>query len=116
MSTGNNVQLGMEGKTRGFLDARFPLSLACVFLAFSSPGSAQAGELLAYIDPFTGSLVLQFLAAVFFGVVVFFKSITYRIKTLLGFRKDTQADDDLELHEAQTIRFNETDNDAKKAA
>jgi len=111
-----NVKLGRGGKTGDFSGIKFSLFFACLFLASSSPGPVQAGELFAYIDPFTGSLVLQFLAAVFFGTVVFFKSISYRVKTLLGFRKNAPIDDDLELQEGQIVRLSEADNDAKKAA
>ena len=71
--------------------------------------------LYAYIDPFTGTLVLQFLAAIFFGIIAFFKPIINRVKTILGIGKNRQADD-LELQEAETFKFNETNKETKKAA
>jgi hypothetical protein len=39
-------------------------------------------ELFAYIDPFTGSLVLQVLAMAFFSLLIFFKRVR---DTILGF-------------------------------
>jgi hypothetical protein len=49
-----------------------------------------AGPACAYIDPGTGSLVLQFLLAGFFASAFFIKTQWKRIKTLFGSKK---ADD-----------------------
>ena len=39
-------------------------------------------DLLAYIDPGTGSLVFQMLAALFLGIAVVFKNVRYAIYAL----------------------------------
>ena len=38
----------------------------------------------AYIDPGTGSLILQILGSIFIGIVVFFKTIKMQIENILS--------------------------------
>ncbi len=46
---------------------------------------------LLYIDPGTGSLLLQFLIGIALGISMFFKTIKYKLRSLFGRKKD-QAD------------------------
>jgi len=70
------------------------LLLAC--LLFVSPVTAQAGELLfAYIDPFTGSLVLQVLAGAFMGIMIFFKKIKAFAFGLFRIKNNVESIDDM---------------------
>jgi hypothetical protein len=39
---------------------------------------------LLYLDPGTGSLLIQFLVAAVFGVIIFFKQLKIRIKHLVN--------------------------------
>jgi hypothetical protein len=45
-------------------------------------------KLLLYIDPGSGSLLLQFIIGVVLGISVFFKSIRYKIASFFGGKKD----------------------------
>jgi hypothetical protein len=56
-----------------------------------------------YFDPGTGALIVQFLAAVVAGVVLFYKTLTYKIKSLFGI-KDKETDsflEDIETEESE---------------
>lgn len=46
--------------------------------------------ILLYIDPGTGSLLLQFLIGLALGVSMFFKSIRYKIRSMFGRKKDAE--------------------------
>lgn len=47
--------------------------------------------LLLYIDPGAGSLLLQFIIGAFLGIMVFFKTIRHRIRSLFrGKKHDTE--------------------------
>jgi hypothetical protein len=43
---------------------------------------------LLYIDPGSGSLLLQFLIGIALGVSVFFKTIRYKTRALFGGKKN----------------------------
>jgi len=45
-----------------------------------------------YFDPGTGALIVQFLAAAVAGVLLFYRTIMHKIKTLFGV-KDKEEDD-----------------------
>ena len=59
--------------------------------------------LFAYIDPFTGALVLQALAAAFFAVLVFFRRCRDFVLGLFGFKpkKTETLDGDIETANAE---------------
>lgn len=46
--------------------------------------------LLLYIDPGTGSLLLQFLIGIALGVSMFFKTIRYKLRSLFGRKKEAE--------------------------
>ena len=52
-----------------------------------------APQAYAYIDPGTGSLILQGLLAAIAGAMVTAKFYWHRIMTFFGFRKDHEGDD-----------------------
>jgi hypothetical protein len=43
---------------------------------------------LLYIDPGSGSLLLQFLIGIALGVSMFFKTIKYKIRSMFGRKKE----------------------------
>jgi hypothetical protein len=45
-----------------------------------------------YFDPGTGALIVQFLAAAVAGVLLFYRTIVHKIKTIFGV-KDKEEDD-----------------------
>lgn len=45
-----------------------------------------------YFDPGTGALIVQFLAAAVAGVLLFYRTVIHKIKTLFGV-KDKEEDD-----------------------
>lgn len=45
-----------------------------------------------YFDPGTGALILQFLAAAVAGVLLFYRTVLHKIKTIFGI-KDKEEDD-----------------------
>lgn len=45
-----------------------------------------------YFDPGTGALIVQFLAAVVGGVLLFYRTVLHKIKSLFGV-KDKKEDD-----------------------
>ena len=49
-----------------------------------------------YIDPGSGSLMVQAILGVALGVGVFFKTIRYKVMSLFGRHKGEAADDDEE--------------------
>ncbi len=56
----------------------------------------------AYIDPFTGSIVLQVLAMGFFGLLAFFRQIKSLVANMFGFgKKEVETENAAD----QTIRF-----------
>ena len=85
------------------------LLLACLFL--SIPQVGQAGELFAYIDPFTGSLLLQVLVGGFMGIMIFFKKIKAFAFGFFGNKKNVESIEDtddptIQLDDVPTIRLN----------
>jgi hypothetical protein len=65
-------------------------------LALASPSSASSSGLrLAYIDPGTGSFVVQALVAAAAGIAVTLKLYWTRIKGLFGRPTRTEEEDDL---------------------
>jgi hypothetical protein len=46
--------------------------------------------LLLYIDPGTGSLLLQFLIGIALGASMFFKTIRYKLRSLFGRKKEAE--------------------------
>ena len=70
--------------------------------------------LFAYIDPFTGSLVLQLLAMGFLSMVIFFKKAKDFVLSLFGIKKAPAAE--MEPQEVQSIKLEEAGQKDKKAA
>jgi len=69
----------------------------------------------AYIDPFTGSLVLQLLGMAFAAAMLFFKKIKTAVLGLFGMKTTIESIGDTE--NIQTISFeNNKDNEQQKAA
>jgi hypothetical protein len=62
-------------------------------------------ELFAYIDPFTGSLVLQVLAMAFFSVLVFFRHVKDTVLALFGIKPK----ESISLDEADAGTFSAED-------
>ena len=48
---------------------------------------------LLYIDPGSGSLLLQFIMGAFLAFAVFFKTIKHKIMSLFGPKKDETEDE-----------------------
>jgi len=48
--------------------------------------------ILLYFDPGTGALIVQFLAAAVAGVLLFYRTIVHKIKSIFGV-KDKKEDD-----------------------
>lgn len=48
--------------------------------------------ILLYFDPGTGALIVQFLAAVVGGVLLFYRTVLHKIKSFFGI-KDKKEDD-----------------------
>jgi hypothetical protein len=44
--------------------------------------------ILLYIDPGSGSLLLQFLIGIALGISMFFKTIKYKLQSLFGRKKE----------------------------
>jgi hypothetical protein len=87
------------------------LNLLSLFFTFTLLFVAQirADDMFAYIDPFTGSIVLQVLAMAFLSILVFFKNLKATVLGFLGYRKTAkseQAEDELE-----TIKLEQNDSD-----
>lgn len=79
----------------------FALTLVLVMLVSNS---AQAGELYGYIDPFTGSLVLQVLAMGFFAALAFLKQVRSFFLGLFGFKPTTEIDEESEsVHDDEEV-------------
>ena len=72
--------------------------------------------LFAYIDPFTGSLILQLLAAGFMAVLLFFKRVKAIVLGAFGFGVVIDAKSDEESSDIPTIKLDEADMKDKKAA
>ena len=73
--------------------------------------------LFAYIDPFTGSLLLQLLVAGFMALVLFFKRAKAFTLELLGFQQNKATD--MESADIPTIKLEQTkqpNKEEKKAA
>ena len=45
-----------------------------------------------YFDPGTGALIVQFLAAVVAGILLFYKSVVYKIKSIFGIKGKEEDD------------------------
>lgn len=68
------------------------------------------GTLFAYIDPFTGSLVIQLLVMAFVSMMVFFKKVKTVILGTFGIGIAVNTED------AQTIKLEENKDDEQKKA
>ena len=53
-----------------------------------------------YFDPGPGALILQFLAAAVAGVLLFYRTVLHKIKTIFGI-KDKEEDDFMDDKEQQ---------------
>lgn len=53
-----------------------------------------------YFDPGTGALIVQFLAAAVAGVLLFYRTVLHKIKTIFGI-KDKEEDDFMDDKEQQ---------------
>lgn len=53
-----------------------------------------------YFDPGTGALIVQFLAAAVAGVLLFYRTVMHKIKSLFGI-KDKEEDDFMDDKEQQ---------------
>jgi hypothetical protein len=69
-------------------------------------------SLFAYIDPFTGSLVLQLLAMAFFSSVVFFKRVKNFVFSLFGAKP--KRIETLDEEEPDTIKMEIVSEEQKK--
>lgn len=45
-----------------------------------------------YFDPGTGALIVQFIAAAVAGVLLFYRTIIYKIKSILGIKNKKEDD------------------------
>ena len=45
-----------------------------------------------YFDPGTGALIVQFFAAAVAGVLLFYKTVAYKIKSIFGIKKKETDD------------------------
>jgi hypothetical protein len=70
--------------------------------------------LFAYIDPFTGSLILQLLAMGFASVVIFFKKIKAFVLGFFGIKKNVESD--LESADVLPFKSDKPSEAEKKAA
>lgn len=52
--------------------------------------------ILLYFDPGTGALIVQFLAAAAAGVLLFYKTVIFKIKSIFGIKQKEKDDDFLE--------------------
>ncbi|WP_452227928.1 MULTISPECIES: hypothetical protein [unclassified Lacinutrix] len=54
-----------------------------------------------YFDPGLGAMIIQAVVAAVAGVILFSKGLLYKIKTLLGFSKNQEAEmyDDIEIED-----------------
>jgi hypothetical protein len=89
------------------------LSLAFAF-TFLFVAQTQAGEIYAYIDPFTGSIVLQVLAMVFLSILVFFKKLKSSILGFFGYGK-TEESKQTE-NESETIKSEQSNSNEDRNA
>jgi hypothetical protein len=64
--------------------------VAALYLTLSFADDAQA-----YLDPGTGSIVLQVLAAGVFGLLFLLKTYWRKLLVLLGYRKPASLDDQI---------------------
>jgi hypothetical protein len=53
-----------------------------------------------YFDPGTGALIVQFLAAAVAGVLLFYRTVLHKIKSIFGI-KDKEEDDFMDDKEQQ---------------
>jgi hypothetical protein len=88
------------------------LNLLSLFFTFTLlfVAKIQAGELYAYIDPFTGSLIIQVLAMAFLSILVFFKNLKAKVLGIFGYgkiMKSEQTEDELETVKLERSELNE---------
>ena len=69
---------------------------AAIAIAVPSAEAAPIGGRLAYIDPGTGSFLVQALIAAFAGIAVTMGLYWRKLKSLLGLGQNDAADDDPE--------------------
>jgi membrane-anchored glycerophosphoryl diester phosphodiesterase (GDPDase) len=65
---------------------------------------------LLYLDPATGSYIIQGLMAGVLGIVFFFKNIRFKILSALGLIKNTQDEDE---NDATTVDQQDSKNENK---
>lgn len=68
--------------------------------------------MFAYIDPFTGSLLLQILAMGFMSVLIFFKKVKSFVLRIFGAKTETLVEHD----DIASIKLREKTNDQEKKA
>ena len=54
-----------------------------------------------YFDPGTGALIVQFLAAAVAGVLLFYRTVMHKIKSLFGIKDKGEEDDFMDDKERQ---------------
>ncbi len=70
------------------------LAIAVAAGAASAAGGVAEGPRLAYLDPGSGSFILQALVAMLAGAIVAINAYWTKIKSLLGFSKADEDDQD----------------------
>jgi hypothetical protein len=85
------------------------LNLLSLFFTFSLlfVAQIQAGELYAYIDPFTGSVIIQVLAMAFLSILIFFKNLKAKILEFFGHGTITESEQ--KENETETIKLEQND-------
>ena len=68
--------------------------LLAILLTATSPGA------LAYLDPGTGSIIIQALIATFAMAGVVFRMFWFKVRTLLGFEPKVDAQESTTAHES----------------
>ncbi|MDR2345525.1 MAG: hypothetical protein LBE18_05610 [Planctomycetaceae bacterium] len=103
----------------------FMFSASIFVIAMSGTVQAQAGEFFAYIDPFTGSVVIQVLAMAFLSILIFFKNLKASVLGFFGYGKTTNseseeaeesAEDKLETIKLESNVQNDSNQGRNKAA
>ncbi|AXG72350.1 hypothetical protein KORDIASMS9_04621 [Kordia sp. SMS9] len=65
-----------------------------------------------YFDAGLGAMIAQAAVAVAAGVLLFYKSIKYKIRTILGLQKDTSEEvfDDIDVNDETLKKSSQDDN------
>ncbi|MDR2440202.1 MAG: hypothetical protein LBE12_12660 [Planctomycetaceae bacterium] len=97
----------------------FMFAASIFVIVISGTVQAQAGEFFAYIDPFTGSVVIQVLAMAFLSILVFFKNLKASVLGFFGYGKTAnseQAEDESETIKLESNVQNDSNKDHNQAA